>query len=289
MIMIELVNEIINEYQQAGYILSLRQLYYQLVSRDIIPNKQNEYIKLSGILKIARMNGLTDWTAIEDRTRKPKIPSYWENPQDILQDAINSYQVDRQLSQNVHIEVMIEKDALSSIVSRITSKYGIPLSINRGYSSCSSVYSTYQRIINSEKKQVKILYCGDYDPSGIDMIADLTNRINEFIIGDLIFNRINQSFDFDIIPIALTREQIELYNPPPNPVKMTDSRAKKFIKDLGCNCYEVDALRPDVLTDILENSILENIDLTKYEEAIKIEQVHKKKLSKLIAYLEDDI
>jgi hypothetical protein len=287
--MIELVNEIINEYQQAGYILSLRQLYYQLVSRDIIPNKQNEYIKLSGILKIARMNGLTDWTAIEDRTRKPKIPSYWENPQDILQDAINSYQVDRQLSQNVHIEVMIEKDALSSIVSRITSKYGIPLSINRGYSSCSSVYSTYQRIINSEKKQVKILYCGDYDPSGIDMIADLTNRINEFIIGDLIFNRINQSFDFDIIPIALTREQIELYNPPPNPVKMTDSRAKKFIKDLGCNCYEVDALRPDVLTDILENSILENIDLTKYEEAIKIEQVHKKKLSKLIAYLEDDI
>lgn len=51
--MLDVINLIIDEYQEQGYTLTLRQLYYQLVSRDVIPNKQTEYSKLSTLLKRA--------------------------------------------------------------------------------------------------------------------------------------------------------------------------------------------------------------------------------------------
>ena len=73
---LEIVNDIIKEYVSQGYRLTLRQLYYQLVSRDIVPNIQSEYSKLSGLLVKGRMGGEVDWSAIEDRIRVPFLP-YW--------------------------------------------------------------------------------------------------------------------------------------------------------------------------------------------------------------------
>ena len=88
------INLIVVEYQNQGYKLTLRQLYYQLVSRDIIPNVLTEYAKLSKLLKEGRMAGIVDWSAIEDRLRVP----YWEvdalRPEvlnEILERAILEY------------------------------------------------------------------------------------------------------------------------------------------------------------------------------------------------------
>lgn len=52
---LEIINSIIREYQGQGYVLTLRQLYYQLVSRDIIPNALPEYAKVSKLLKEGRL------------------------------------------------------------------------------------------------------------------------------------------------------------------------------------------------------------------------------------------
>ena len=70
--MIEKANEIIADYAAQGFTLTLRQLYYQFVSKDLLPNKQAEYKRLGSVINDARMAGMLDWEAIEDRTRNVK-------------------------------------------------------------------------------------------------------------------------------------------------------------------------------------------------------------------------
>ena len=279
------INSIIEEYQEDGYVLTLRQLYYQLVSRDIIPNKQAEYSKLSTLLKEGRMAGIVDWDAIEDRLRKPESPSSFKSPKAILRAAIEQYALPRQKGQRTYVEVWVEKDALSGVLKRVTEKYHIPILVNRGYSSASAMYDAYNRFARHSGSEMlcKILYLGDYDPSGLDMIRDIEDRIREFIAGS--DDPIIYDMNFEIEPIALTREQIDLYKPPPNPAKITDPRAKDFIKEYGETSWEVDALRPDVLNNLLEQSILQAIDEDLYLEIVSREDADKDKLRSLTKYL----
>lgn len=273
-----LVNQIITEYQSAGYILTLRQLYYQLVSRDIIPNTDREYAKLSGLLKEGRMGGLVDWNAIEDRLRKPSKPGSWESPAAILDSCIYSYEKDRQEGQPTYLEVWVEKDALSGVLKRVTEKYHVRIMVNRGYSSASAMFDAYNRFARfgcHVDKPVKVLYLGDFDPSGLDMIRDIADRIEEFRWGA------RDDLDFTIEPIALTMDQIEQYNPPPNPAKVTDSRAKDFIARYGNTSWEVDALKPEVLHELLEEVITNEMDMALYEEVLEAEEEDKTKLREL--------
>jgi hypothetical protein len=158
------INKIIEGYQRQGYVLTLRQLYYQLVSRDLIPNKQSEYVKLSTLLKEGRMGGIVDWEAIEDRLRKPDKPACWENPKEIVNACINQYRCDRMKGQHTYIEVWVEKDALSGVLKRVTSKYGIPIVVNRGYSSATAMYDAHKRFVDAgtESEIIKIIYIGDF-------------------------------------------------------------------------------------------------------------------------------
>jgi hypothetical protein len=284
------VNSIIEEYQVQGYTLTLRQLYYQLVSRDIIPNKQSEYSKLSTLLKEGRMAGIVDWNAIEDRLRKPSSPASFDGPRDILQAAINQYALPRQNGQPVYIEVWVEKDALSGVLRRVTEKYHIPILVNRGYSSASAMFDSYQRFKAAyrNKQSIRVLYLGDFDPSGVDMIRDIRDRIMEFFDGDLSvgFGDEDHEFNYVVTPIALTRQQINQYNPPPNPAKRTDPRAKDFIDRHGATSWEVDALRPEILNQLLENAIRENLNERLFKSIVKREDADKKKLKSLMTYLE---
>lgn len=277
-----MINSIIEEYQSKNYILTLRQLYYQLVTRDVIPNVASEYAKLSTLLKEGRMAGIVDWDAIEDRLRKPSSPASFSSPKSILNAAINQYMLPRQKGQDTYVEVWVEKDALSGVLRRVTEKYHVPIMVNRGYSSVSAMFDSYQRFKEAHKggQNVVILYLGDYDPSGIDMIRDIRDRITEFSDGDGL-----GSFDFRITPIALTREQIKKYNPPKNPAKKTDPRANDFIKKHGSSSWEVDALKPEVLDDILNSAILRNIDIDTFNEIVDREEADKEKLESLKKYL----
>lgn len=277
-----IINEIIEEYQEDGYVLTLRQLYYQLVSRDVVPNKQSEYSKLSTLLKEGRMSGIVDWDAIEDRLRKPSKPAAFDSPQDILEAAINQYALPRQNGQETYVEVWVEKDALSGVLKRVTEMYHVPILVNRGYSSASAMFDSYNRfkVAYQNGQDIRVLYLGDYDPSGIDMIRDIHDRTMEFFTG-----KGEEDVDFEIIPIALTREQIQQYDPPPNPAKITDPRAKDFIKKHGSTSWEVDALPPNVLNQLLDDSIRRYIDTDVFDEIVNREQHDKDKLSALTQYL----
>lgn len=286
---LEDINSIIVEYQEEGYKLTLRQLYYQLVSRDVIPNKQSEYSKLSTLLKEGRMGGIVDWDAIEDRLRQPSSPSSWDTPQDAMNALIAQYKLPRMEGQKNYIEVWVEKDALSGVLKRVTEKYHIPILVNRGYSSASAMFDAYNRFRNgineilsshdSGVENVIIFYLGDFDPSGMDMIRDVEDRIREFATKHF------ESFPLDVIPIALTKEQIRKYNPPPNPAKRTDPRAKKFIDEHGATSWEVDALPPNVLNKLLEAAIKKHININRYKEIVSREDADKNKLEALMEQL----
>lgn len=265
------INEIIEEYDEQGFKLTLRQLYYQLVSRDIIPNEKREYAKLSCLLVKGRMAGVVDWEAIEDRIRVPYIPSSWDSPESIIESAIYSYRRDRQEGQDVYIELWVEKDALSGVLKKITERYHINLMVNRGYSSCTAMHDSFERLKEAEDygKKTYILYLGDHDPSGLDMIRDIRDRLEEFGVNP------------EVIPIGLTMEQIKKYGPPPNPAKITDPRAKWYIKQHGNTSWEVDALNPKTLHSLVKTNVERLIDRDLFNESLDQEEKDKQKLKKL--------
>lgn len=264
-IMLETINDILEEYKNDGYVLTLRQLYYQLVSKDIIPNNDKEYAKLSNILKKGRMAGIVDWSAIEDRVRVPKLPYWVKGVKEAIKDTIEQYRINRMAGQDRNIEIWVEKDALSNVLYRVSSKYHIRLMVNRGYSSVSAMYDAYNRLNSGDV----ILYFGDHDPSGMDMIRDVKDRLAEFGI------------DVDVRPIALTMEQIKKFNPPPNPAKITDPRAKWYIEKYGKTSWELDALPPRELIRLAENAVEEIIDIDTYNAMLEEE---KKGIAELEAF-----
>ncbi len=283
--LLETINEIIEEYSMEGYKLTLRQLFYQLVSRDIIPNEQKEYAKLSRLLTEGRMAGFVDWSAIEDRNRVPYIPYSVDDIEDAIEDTINQYRLDRQEGQNNHVELWVEKDALSGVLKRITQKYHIKLVVNKGYSSTSAMYDAYKRFSEKieDNKKVIILYLGDHDPSGLDMIRDIHQRTCEFLIGDSIDPLGDDEIpNFQVRPIGLTMEQIKKFNPPPNPAKLKDPRGTGYIKKYGNVAWEVDALNPETLLELVKENVEELIDINLFNKQLKKEEKDKEKLREML-------
>ncbi|QCW20363.1 hypothetical protein [Flavobacterium phage FPSV-S1] len=289
---LNVINAIIEDYQAQGYKLTLRQLYYQLVSKNVIANNDQEYKKLSRVLTEGRVAGIVDWDSIEDRLRRPQNVYTVEDIKDALEDTVTQYRLNRQRDQNVFVEVLVEKDAISNVLKRVTEKYGVNILVNRGYGSVTAMYDAYSRYRSALKykniDKVVILYIGDHDPSGLDMIRDINARVTEML---------DQDFDgvFEIKPIALTKKQIKQYNPPPNPAKITDSRSDGYIALHGASSWEVDALPPEVLDKILDDAICNEIDVEQYNKIVSLEAVEKNEIRKIInkfndteSYDEDD-
>lgn len=278
------IQDIVNRYSRMGLVLTLRQLHYQMVSHNPkYVNHDSAYKKLGTILDDMRYSGEIDWDAIEDRGRVPYLPYSYKNPDDALADALRTYRIDRQDGQENIVEMWTEKDALSGILRRPTSKYHIQLVVNKGYSSSTAMYNAYQRIISAynENKTFTILYFGDHDPSGLDMVRDIRERL-EFMMsnGDEL---ISEPSDWLIVKhIGLTMQQIRQYNLPPNPTKPTDARSADYVKKFGTTCWEVDALAPDVLIALVETFIEATIDMDKYEETVAREKADKVKLKSFL-------
>ncbi len=265
-------NSIIVEYQNQGYDLTLRQLYYQFVSRDLIPNKQKEYAKLSKVISNARLAGLIDWSAIVDRTRNLNSLPHFDSVADVLKAAKHSYRFDKWKRQDYAIQVWIEKDALVGVIAGVCNKWDIPYLAVRGYNSQSTMYSMAMVLKSAieDGKEAIILHLGDHDPSGIDMTRDNHDRLNMF------------AGDVKVVRLALNYNQVEQYNPPPNPAKMTDSRVEQYIENYGYDSWELDALEPSVIESVIGNEIEKLIDIDIWNEDIKKEEDDKERIDSMI-------
>ena len=264
---------IIKDYEHKGHRLTVRQLYYHLVSRNIIPNEETSYRRTSKVLETARMTGLVDWDTIVDRALVRQMRREFHTIGRFVDAAINSYKCFRWDDQDYYLEALVEKEALAGILEQVTSKYHVvSMLANKEYPSASVMHDVAQRMINHElHRDCCILYMGDHDPSGIDMPRDIRARLEKFGSSA----RVNH--------IALSMDQINEYDLPPNPAKKTDPRSHKYYEKHGKHSWELDALDPDTFVRILESHILKYLDVNKYNAALRRETNETKELERVVA------
>ena len=295
LMMIFTINSILSEYQAEGYDLSVRQVYYQLIARDLFPDDRkwrqikdtNKWVKdpngtknaepnykwLAEILTEARMAGLIDWDMIVDRGRETVTPTTWKDPAEIVKAAADSFALDKWEDQLNHVEVMVEKQALEGVLIPVCQRLGIRFTANKGFSSASALYEAGKRLYQKsrEGKTVWVLYLGDHDPSGMDMTRDVEERLNLFAGRWVNVDR-----------LALNMDQIQGSNLPPAPAKITDSRSKGYIARFGNDSWELDALEPRRLASLVTNAVERLRDNIAWSEAVKREESMRKELQAFV-------
>lgn len=278
---IDRANSIMKRYASQGYDLSLRQLYYQFIAHysDLFPgngpggspNTEQNYKMLGNVISDARLAGELDWDTLVDRGRETVENLHFNNPADRIEAAARNYLIPLWEGQPCHVEVMVEKQALEGVLEPVCRRLDVPFTANKGYSSSSAMYQCGKRLEEKldEGKRVKIIYLGDHDPSGLDMSRDVEDRLKLFsTFGDwdesdkTVYDSGRYDEDqFEVIRIALNMDQVRRYAPPPNPTKLTDSRAGGYVRRFGMECWELDALDPETLAGLVRDEVNSHLDL----------------------------
>jgi hypothetical protein len=240
--------------------ITIRHLFYRLVSQNVIPKLESEYKGLCGHLSKWRKSDHIPWSAFADNTRWHIAPRSFDSMEEALRNTADTYRRNLWTNQPSYIEVWVEKDAIASIVAAAANSFGVPVFVCRGFASLSSLYDaaeTFRRASEAGKKVI-IYHLGDWDPSGV---AAGESALQTF--------RDEFGLELDFVRAAVTQEQIIEFALPTRPVKHTDTRAAKWT---GGECVELDAMRPAEIRRIVENCITRHIDqhaweITKQAEA----------------------
>jgi hypothetical protein len=269
--LIKQANSIVAEYMAEDYRLTIRQLYYQFVARNIIQNKPVEYTKLCNLVVNARLAGLIDWDAIIDKTRSTESNIHFSSLGSILSLTAQTYQLDTRATQKYYLEIWIEKEALVGVIEPTCRDLDITYLACRGYISLTTLWEASQRIQEARQRDQKavILYLGDHDPSGRDMSRDIRQRLDML------------QAPASVRRIALTRKQVDRYNLPPNPTKMSDRRAVKYIAKHGQDSWELDALNPKTIDRIIRRAVTKYTDEDRRQKLIRQQTKDKGILDKI--------
>jgi hypothetical protein len=267
--MIDTINGILDNYEAQGFDLSLRQLYYQLVAKALIENSERSYKRIGDLVSDARLAGLIDWDMIKDRGREVVKNPHWDNPRDFLDSVAPQFRFNLWHDQDVYVEVMVEKQALEGVLEPVCKQLDVPFTANKGYSSSSAMYEASKRFLEAAEagKELYVVYLGDHDPSGIDMSRDVEERLDLFVKTSM--NRMdeigpNEPSAVTMKRVALNMNQIRELNPPENPAKITDPRAKSYLSNFGDKSWELDAIEPRQLAQIVTDAVESIMDVTKF-------------------------
>lgn len=271
--LISCTNSILSDFMAQDLTPTLRQLYYQLVKDNVIENTDRSYKNLGTLVTKGRKAGLISWYAIEDRNRQ--FNNFWSDEDDValIKKLPNYIRFDQWARQENYVEVWVEKDALVNVVQKACDPFLVPYIACKGYMSSSEIWRAGRRLRRAAEsgKNVTIIHLGDHDPSGIDMTRDNASRLQMY----------SEMEDVNVNRIALNMNQIEHYAPPPNPTKLSDSRAKPYIKEFGKHSWELDALTPSVLIELITDSITPLIDFELWEEVQEQEDDTRERLRML--------
>jgi len=246
---LELLDQVLKIIDSYDFSLTLRQIYYQLVAKQIIPNKQEYYKKLSRVCVAGRDEGILPEEAFADRLRAVDKPGAWLDLNSFMETVKRAYNKDKWNNQPKYLEIWTEKDALRSVLTEITYQYDVSLMVARGQLSRTAIYEASERYKAKADRECYLYYCGDFDPSGLSIYDSIKNRIGNFGI----------SINYE--RIALTEEQIKKYSLPSDPGKQSDPNYNKFVEITGSDkVVELDSLPPDILRDIVKEAITKNID-----------------------------
>lgn len=272
-------NHVIEEYERKGHVLTIRQIFYQGVSRDWWRNTQNMYQSLVGILTDARMAGVVSWTAIEDRGRALMGINTVDGPPQAGEKMLRDYALDLWANQDWRPEVWPEKQALQGVIGNICDKLRVDYFPTKGYSSISETWRAGRRLSRYIQKGQRpiIFHLGDHDPSGIDMTRHVAETLSTFVGMPIMVQR-----------LALNMDQVEQYDPPPNPLKLradgeySDSRAKSYVEHFGDSSWELDALNPETIEDLIRNAVLSIRDEDKWDEMEEEETTDKRVMADML-------
>lgn len=267
------VAAVIEDFRLQGYTLSLRQLYYQLVAQNLVVNSVRSYKNLGRLITKAREAGLLSWTSIEDRERNASLWQHNEDEKEVLNGLEYGYSIDRWARQEHYVEAWIEKEALVDVLRRACQRWKVPYLACKGYVSASELWRAGRRFHAARKrgKRPVLLHLGDHDPSGIDMTRDNDDRLWLY-----------SGFDnVEVRRLALNMDQVDEHDPPPNPAKVSDSRYRDYVLQYGRESWELDALRPSVIVQIVEAEIQTLIDRDAWEECDREETGARRYLSQV--------
>jgi hypothetical protein len=261
--LIENASGIIDEYHALGFTLTLRQLFYQFVSRPALglANTFDNYKKLGRVVTAARRAGLVDWDALEDRTRNVRSLPTWDEPPEIIGACANQCREDIWSSQPYRPEVWIEKDALTGVIEGVSEEFRVPWFSCRGNVSDSEMYSAGKRFaaVIAQGQVALVLQLVDHDPTGLDMSRDVRERLAMFARQDIEVRR-----------LALNLDQTN--GLPPNFAKESDSRFEDYVQQFGTtDCWELDALAPTVISGLVRAELESLIDRDAWASAIAAE------------------
>jgi hypothetical protein len=276
LVVIEQANAIIEEYASQDFKLTLRQLYYQFVARDLLEeNTLEQYKRIGRIVGTGRDAGLIDWDAIEDRTREVHTHTFWDSPSGIISAAAKQYREDLWKTQPYRPEVWIEKDALLGVIEGVCTELRVPYFAHRGNNSQTLQYQAGKRFAEFLDQGLNplVLHLADHDPNGIDMTRDNRERL-----------KLYARHDVEVRRIALNLDQVRQYSPPPNFAKETDKRFAAYEKQFRTNkCWELDALSPTVIADLIRTEMEALIDTTKWNAATAKQRRGRKQIEAVAA------
>lgn len=256
--------------------LTLRQVFYQLVGKGLIENSKSSYITLGRLIKFARIDGYISWSDIEDRTRAYYNLAGWKEVDEFINASLKSflagYDRDLMQSQKVYLEIWIEKNALSSIFTKIARQFTIRVVVT-AFGSTSFLNDYKERLENHKHQRPIVLYFGDFDPSGLNMLPTMQETLEmEMKVTGVQFKH-----------IALEKEDIILYKLPhkADAIKTKDTRTKEHVAKHGMLAVELDALTPNVLEYKIRNAIENEIDIDSYSSEIEKQEKEYYKIGNL--------
>lgn len=274
LLLIAVCDKIVNEYVAQGFRLTVRQIYYQLVARGHVENTVQSYNNVQALLNNARLAGLIDWDAIEDRTRGMLTQPHWKSGGHILRSVAEQFHMDLWDDQTYRVFVVVEKEALAGVLQRVCDEFDMPLLPARGYPSGTTLREFAKERIMLASQQIVVLHLGDHDPSGMDMSRDLEDRLNMFA---------RHRVEIDFRRIALNMDQVKEQSPPPNPAKITDSRYEKYREQFGEESWELDALSPAYLHELVTKQVNDLIDWDEWNDTLRRIDATKERLRTLSA------
>lgn len=244
--------------------LTLRAIFYQVVSAGLKPSTDEIHYKAVGrVLKRLRRLGILPYNWIIDSMRSTVKPSSWSGLADYIETVQESYRRNfwRDLPNYVHI--IVEKDAIAGVLQPVTGVYDVALSPLRGYASDSFVYSIAETWNNIDKP-IYVAYLGDRDPSGMDIEQDCKTRLRELC-----------KRDFQWVRLGVNKEHFDSFDLLKLEPKKKDCRYKKFVKEHGEFCAEVDAIPASALRDMVERFILNFVPMNEWERLQQVEQLER--------------
>jgi hypothetical protein len=255
------VAAVIDEYSAQGFDLTLRQIYYQLVSRNLIRNKDSEYKRLVSVVTVGRRAVLIDWEHIVDRTRYLRRQPSWSSPKAIVEACAEQFTIDLWASQPKRPEVWVEKDALLGLVAQACREHQVPYLSCRGYVSDPEAWAAAQRFVAAAESghDPIVIHLADHDASGVDMSRDLKERLAMYA----------PRVDVEVLRIALNHDQVVDNELPPNPAKEKDARLPAYRKQYGDESWELDALPPATIVALIRETIEGLVDHLRWEADVR--------------------